>query len=113
MLRKARDGVCMLQFPVHDEWAEFSHNMGSAYLNNQCLSASHLNSSVLLTNCMLIKHASMAPNTFTTELTGQSLIISILGWRTGKSNKALKQGFIKQNSLLLSQLTEMVNLRIV
>ena len=113
MLQKAKDGVFMLQFPVHDVWAIFSHNTGSAYLNNQCLSAFHLNSSVPLTNCMLIKHGSVAPNTFTMELTSQSSIIPVSGWRTGKSNKALKQGFIKPNSSLVSQLSEIVNFRIV
>lgn len=113
MLQKARDGICMLQVPFHDVWAEFSHNTGSAYLNNQCLSASHLNSCVSSPDCMLIVLGSMAPNTLTAELTGQSSIIPVSGWRIAKSNKALKQRFIKPNSSQVSQLSERANFRTV
>ena len=112
MLQKARDGVCMLQFPVHNVWAELFHNTGYAYLNNECLSASCVNSSVSSTTYTVIKHGSVAPNPFTTALTSQSLIIPVSGWRITKSKKALKQGFIKPNSSLVSQLSKMANFRI-
>lgn len=88
MLPKARDGVCMLQFPVHDVWAVFFHNTGYAYLNNQCHSTSHLNSSVSLTNYTLIKHGSVAPNPFTTG-TDKSILDYCSIWL---ENSEIKQG---------------------
>ena len=69
-------------------WGVFSHNTGYAFLNNQCLSASHLNSSVSLTNCIFIKHGSVVPKPFTLG-TGKS----ILDYSSiGLENSELKPG---------------------